>query len=269
MGDEWPWAPPTYVTWQDVFTEMNSLGVSQNDAAIYAAIGEAESSEDLTVLNNTPGTGDYSVGIFQINYYGSLYASRAAAFGTPQQLATGGLTKQCLAAIRIGAGGFGPWSTFTDGAYVQYLHGASPPTSSGGGGSPGTVQEGSTGGTVSELQSELNILGYGLAVDGDFGPLTRAAVVAFQTSAHIAVDGIVGPQTWAALTAAVAYKQGGASVGPTTLPSGGSTPPVEPAGNVDGTTAATWSSLVAASGPGVNTDSQTINGYANAIGGLQ
>jgi peptidoglycan hydrolase-like protein with peptidoglycan-binding domain len=56
---------------------------------------------------------------------------------------------------------------------------------------------GSTGSYVRELQQRLG----GLAVDGIFGPKTRAGVFAFQSSHHLMVDGIVGTQTWAALPA--------------------------------------------------------------------
>lgn len=229
---------------------MNSLGQTQQDAAVYAAIAEAEAGFDLTVLNNTPSTGDYSVGTFQINYFGSLYASRAARFGTPQQLATGGLTKQCLAAVVIGQGGFTPWSTYTSGAYLQYLHGAAPPGGGGGGGAPPTIQQGSTGPFVVQLQNDLDQLGWSLAQDGQFGPLTRAAVVAFQQRAGIGVDGIVGPQTWQALANAIDTLHGGGNPGPTTLPPA----PNEPPGNIDPTTVDTWASLGASADSGYVTN---------------
>lgn len=52
---------------------------------------------------------------------------------------------------------------------------------------------------VQVLQSILNIYAAGLALDGDFGPLTQHAVENFQTQSGIAVDGIVGPITWSHL----------------------------------------------------------------------
>lgn len=53
--------------------------------------------------------------------------------------------------------------------------------------------------TVKTLQTMLNVFGYGLAVDGCWGPLTQAAVLDFQRKQKIDVDGIVGPITWARL----------------------------------------------------------------------
>jgi hypothetical protein len=137
MGDIWPYEPPKYVTWQNTRSQFESEGISANNAAVFAAIGTAESSLDLSVINDTPATGDYSVGCFQINYYGSLYAGRAGEFGTPRQLILNGLTAQVKAAISIWhQQGFHAWSTYSSGAYIQYLHGA--PTPAGGpGGVPG------------------------------------------------------------------------------------------------------------------------------------
>lgn len=62
-----------------------------------------------------------------------------------------------------------------------------------------TVQQGSTGELVRALQSQLASRGIEIAVDGDFGPVTAAAVRAYQGRAGLAADGVVGPQTWAAL----------------------------------------------------------------------
>lgn len=58
--------------------------------------------------------------------------------------------------------------------------------------------------TVRSLQYLLNARGARLAVDGIFGPRTRAAVIAFQRGMTLEVrgflvDGIVGPMTWQAL----------------------------------------------------------------------
>jgi len=65
-----------------------------------------------------------------------------------------------------------------------------------------TLEMGAQGPAVATLQRELNhALGPGrhIAVDGDFGPVTRAAVEEFQREHGLTVDGIVGPETRAAL----------------------------------------------------------------------
>ena len=58
---------------------------------------------------------------------------------------------------------------------------------------------GDRGPDVLRLQTLLNQLGADLVVDGDFGPMTEAAVISFQAEKGLTVDGKVGPQTWAAL----------------------------------------------------------------------
>lgn len=60
---------------------------------------------------------------------------------------------------------------------------------------------GSRGPEVENLQRLLNSHGARPSVDpdGNFGPLTAAAVREFQRSRGLNTDGIVGPQTWAAL----------------------------------------------------------------------
>src|SRR5258708_26656147 len=103
MGDIWPFHGPAYVTWQAAYNEICFFTHDNNEAEILAAIGSAESSLDWTVINDTPATGDYSVGIWQINYYGSLYASRTRQFGTPRQLVESGVGGQARAALAIAA----------------------------------------------------------------------------------------------------------------------------------------------------------------------
>jgi hypothetical protein len=139
VGDTWPFAPPTYTTWDAVRAEVNYFTHNDSLAVTLAAIGSAESSLDMTVVNDTPATGDYSVGVFQINYYDGLYAGRTYQFGTPRQLATGGIGPQVRAALLIYQGqGFRAWTTYTSGAYTRYLHGFAPGTVVGLGLPPGT-----------------------------------------------------------------------------------------------------------------------------------
>ena len=71
-----------------------------------------------------------------------------------------------------------------------------------------TVREGSTGPAVRAVQDQVNFRnnrnGHTLTVDGIFGPMTQAAVRAFQQGVAFdvrgfPVDGTVGPLTWQAL----------------------------------------------------------------------
>lgn len=50
-----------------------------------------------------------------------------------------------------------------------------------------------------EVQTLLNVFGYGLTVDGDIGPASKAAIKDFQSKNGLTVDGVVGPITLAAL----------------------------------------------------------------------
>ncbi len=50
-----------------------------------------------------------------------------------------------------------------------------------------------------QLQARLNELGFNLSADGDFGPMTEAAVIQFQAQHGLDQDGVVGPMTSAAL----------------------------------------------------------------------
>lgn len=66
------------------------------------------------------------------------------------------------------------------------------------------LQYGSTDYGVSRVQEWLTLHGFATAIDGDFGPATRAAVTAFQRSKGVLQDdnaGVVDTATWGALVA--------------------------------------------------------------------
>ena len=92
-----------------------------------------------------------------------------------------------------------------------------------------TLRQGSSGAQVMALQTTLG----GLAVDGNFGPMTKAAVMAYQASRGLVADGVVGPMTGASLAGVMAggtfpagcSSASGYSVTTGLLCSGGSTLP--------------------------------------------
>jgi putative chitinase len=72
-----------------------------------------------------------------------------------------------------------------------------------------TLRQGSSGPDVKDLQQKLKDLGFDpKGVDGNFGPGTRDAVIAFQQGKGLQADGIAGPATLAAL------QSGGGSASP-------------------------------------------------------
>lgn len=63
-----------------------------------------------------------------------------------------------------------------------------------------TLRPGSSGPDVEKLQTRLAELGYLPGnLDGDFGPATEAALLAFQLSRGLLADGVAGPRTLAEL----------------------------------------------------------------------
>jgi len=59
---------------------------------------------------------------------------------------------------------------------------------------------GSSGISVRALQKLLIANGYGIPIDGVFGPITETAVKAFQNRRSLSTDGVVGQKTWWELT---------------------------------------------------------------------
>ncbi|MFF8694734.1 N-acetylmuramoyl-L-alanine amidase [Streptomyces sp. NPDC015144] len=66
-----------------------------------------------------------------------------------------------------------------------------------------TQQTGSSGAQVKAVQRLLSEQGFPVGqVDGDFGPATKAAVIAYQGARGLDADGVVGARTWTALLSA-------------------------------------------------------------------
>ncbi len=69
---------------------------------------------------------------------------------------------------------------------------------------PPILRPSAEGTAVSQLQEELQTLGYyNGAIDGSYGELTEAAVREFQADQQLIVDAVVGPATWDALSRAL------------------------------------------------------------------
>lgn len=64
---------------------------------------------------------------------------------------------------------------------------------------PLILKYGDRGDLVRDLQLKLRAYGVGVAVDGDFGPVTKRAVTDFQRKFGLAIDGIAGPMTFLVL----------------------------------------------------------------------
>ena len=73
-------------------------------------------------------------------------------------------------------------------------------------------KQGSTGEDVKTVQYLVTAHGHPTGVDGDFGPATKAAVRAFQSSRGLSADGVVGPQTWPQLIIQVQLGSNGNAV---------------------------------------------------------
>jgi lysozyme-like protein len=119
----------TVLSFSQIEQLWTSNGGSPAWAPVMAGIAIAESGGSTTALNNTPSTGDYSVGLWQINYYGSLNSSRTAKYG-PSAALLNDPNKQAQAAINLSNNGLnlGPWKTDIIGN--AFLGATTPPSAS-------------------------------------------------------------------------------------------------------------------------------------------
>lgn len=121
------------LTAAQVVALWTSNGGNPQYANIFAGIANAESGDNTEALNTDANTGDYSVGLWQINYRGTgsgqysstpsdwpLYKSRVAAFGLPSALLADP-NAQAKAAISLSSNGtdLSPWA---GDAYVKSLN---------------------------------------------------------------------------------------------------------------------------------------------------
>ena len=95
-------------------------------APLMAGIAYAESGWQTDALNPNSNTLDYSVGLWQINYYGNLREPRTARYGSPEQLAADP-NRQAIAAVDLfgdNGAGLGNWTN--DATWVKWVQAGRP-----------------------------------------------------------------------------------------------------------------------------------------------
>lgn len=84
-----------------------------------AAIAMAESGGNPTAKNQKAP--DDSHGLWQVNYFGKLMAERTRKFGPPESQYDPDTNARSAFRISGGGANFTPWTTYTSGAYKEYL----------------------------------------------------------------------------------------------------------------------------------------------------
>lgn len=109
------------------FDELEQIaldaGFTPEEARIMAAIALAESSGNPSALNDNPGTGDLSYGLWQINMIGNLGPGRLNQFGISSydELYNPTVNARAARSLYVARGGFEDWSQYNNGAYKKYL----------------------------------------------------------------------------------------------------------------------------------------------------
>ena len=188
------------MTYAEVKAVWLANGGSAGLADTMAAVAMAESRGNPNAINpeacraeayacaacNVSTSGDYSIGLWQINYYGSLFDSRVAAFGCPYVLFDP--DQNAAAAVSLAAGGSGlhNWTTYTSGAYRTYLAGGGTPTVL-----RGPTQT-STGRTTSAAPAGAggHATDKPLTIPGEFHHLVKALGKTVPTRTHL-IDNLV------------------------------------------------------------------------------
>jgi hypothetical protein len=114
---------------QLTFAQIEDLWITNGGnpgwAPLAAGIAIAESGGNTAAHNTDANTGDNSVGLWQINYFGNLAPSRTAAYGSPTAL-LGSPDAQAKAAISLSGNGanWQPWQS--DAAWKAWQNAGAP-----------------------------------------------------------------------------------------------------------------------------------------------
>jgi hypothetical protein len=180
------------LSYQALESLWTSAGGSKALAPVMAAIAIAESGGRPDALNSTPP--DYSVGLWQINYYGSMRAGRTREFGSPSALMASPAA-QARAAVAIERQqGLGAWSTYTSGAYRKYLNGkdySGSSTDTSGSGSTSATDTSTTATTASYKDNPKCLIGIDIPLTGGVCLLTKGQGRAILGSLLLVAGGVV------------------------------------------------------------------------------
>jgi hypothetical protein len=117
------------LSYADIRALWIAAGGDESVASTMAAIAMAESGGTVSALNDNASTGDHSVGLWQINYFGDLAPDRIARYGSPKKLRNDPLANAKAAVDLYKSGGFQPWANSYgngDGPYKAYVREVTP-----------------------------------------------------------------------------------------------------------------------------------------------
>ena len=137
----------------DLMSILKQAGFKGDGLKMAYAIAMAESGGNARAHNGNAGTGDNSYGLFQINMLGGMGPERRARYNLSSNDALFDPLTNARVAYKMSNGGknWGPWSTYTNGAYQKYYGGSSASVKNSGGGSSSA---GGGGGGTKQSRSE-------------------------------------------------------------------------------------------------------------------
>lgn len=106
---------------------LKAAGFKGDGLKMAYAIAMAESGGRANAHNGNASTGDNSYGLFQINMLGAMGPARLKQYGLSSNNDLFDALTNAKVAYKMSKGGtnWGPWSTYTNGAYKKYYGGSS------------------------------------------------------------------------------------------------------------------------------------------------